>query len=350
METSDQRSDELTEAIYKNIADAIESPEVVGLLSQIFYHYTDAAGLLGILKSDSPVLRFSRFDCLNDTSEGQDIDEHFQSVCKELIKNSIYDKKMIKSIMKCKPNDEVVIPYDHQEIDIRPLENEDDLYTRKPFAKIGVFNVDAEVYMCCFSSMNDLLPMWNYYSNGNAFQGYCIGFKPEMFNSFARYAHNSAGIRIDGCKFVIVKVIYEDKEKNRILLERVSNILDYVSMFDYSIEDAKELITSMLNSLRFVFKKSIFSHENEFRVILYKPKQIVKYELDETKLPQIEYRSRKGIITPYVELHFIGCKLRVKNVTIGPLIEKDVARKTTKDFLDNRKYRAEIINSTAPIR
>ncbi|NLB54650.1 MAG: DUF2971 domain-containing protein, partial [Lentisphaerae bacterium] len=281
METNVKRSDAIEQMMHENVARAIKSPEVMNVNRQIFYHYTDADGLLGILKEKAPVLRFSRFDCLNDVSEGQDIDEHFQAVCGSLLINPKYDKKKITAIRNCRPNNEVVISYDHQKLDLTPTKDETDLYARKPFAKFGAFQ--AEVYMCCFSSLQDLLPMWNYYSNGHAYQGYCIGFHPEMFDSFERYAHDAKGTQMDGCKLEIIKVIYDDHEKEQILARRITDILDYESYLKLTSENTKNYITIMLNSLRFVFKRAAFSHENEFRVIFFKPKNMGKAGLDESK-------------------------------------------------------------------
>lgn len=332
----------------KKIAEAISTPIVDARYNHIIYHYTDVAGLLGILRSEAIVLWFSRFDCLNDKNEGQDIVEQFKIVCGKLITDSELDKKLLKSIMECLPNNNAVISYDHKDTNIEPIKNNEDLFSRPPIAKIGTF--ETEVFTCCFSSRNDLLPMWNNYSNGNAYLGYSIGFDSSIFNSNERYAYNSEGSRLDGYGMIIAKVIYSDEEKTNILCERIKNIFDYANKNGLGIEDIKKYIILMLNSLRFIFKKAVFCHEEEIRIIFNRPKQRIEKELDERRMPRIEYRSKRGIIIPYIEVFMKNCDYGVESVTIGPLFERGTAMQTVKDFLDNRKYRVDVIESSVPIR
>lgn len=202
--------------LYISLVKAFSYPNHKIETNQTLYHYTDAPGLLGILKPEEPVLWFSRFDCLNDKSEGQDILEHFQNAC-ELLKNSgEFDTKLLNVIMKCIPDENITIIYDQQDeiFKINPHATYEDFSNKLPIGRIK--NSQSEVFMCCFSQKNDLLPMWNYYSNSSTYQGYCIGFNPGMFITKNRYAHNSNEVMIDGCKIEVIKVIYDNEEKMKI--------------------------------------------------------------------------------------------------------------------------------------
>jgi hypothetical protein len=68
------------------------------------YHYTSPDGLLGILNEDGIRLWFSKYDCLNDASEGQEIVKYYQSACKSLYDNPgliLYTKRLFDSVLCC---------------------------------------------------------------------------------------------------------------------------------------------------------------------------------------------------------------------------------------------------------
>ena len=58
------------------------------------YHYTSPEGLLGILGDTGIELHFTRYDCVNDTSEGRDLIDIYLKACKEFLK----EKKIMNII------------------------------------------------------------------------------------------------------------------------------------------------------------------------------------------------------------------------------------------------------------
>ena len=51
---------------------------------KIIYHYTSPDALLSILDKEMIVLRFTRADCLNDKTEGKDLEKYYKQACEEL--------------------------------------------------------------------------------------------------------------------------------------------------------------------------------------------------------------------------------------------------------------------------
>ena len=61
------------------------------------------------------------------------------------------------------------------------------------------------------------------------------------------------------------------------------------------------------------------------------------------------YRTKNGVLVPYIEIPFF--KETVKEITIGPLVERELAVENLKEFLDLRGYKdIDIKVSNVPIR
>lgn len=202
------------------------------------FHYTDATGLLGILRSDSIYLWLSKHDCLNDRSEGQDITNQYHYVCRELrsegkLKGSEYSK-----IVDLVPDDRRVIFTNRRSPNLKPLNPNDpegDLFSREPIAMADV--VETDCYLCCFSQGSDLLPMWNYYSNGNQYRGYNIGFDVKISDLSDDHYTLPDGKEMEGCDLALVKVIYDEVEKRTKLRRRITDILEFCGK-----ESAEEIV------------------------------------------------------------------------------------------------------------
>lgn len=64
---------------------------------------------------------------------------------------------------------------------------------------------------------------------------------------------------------------------------------------------------------------------------------------------KIQYRTKNGVLIPYIEIPFF--KETVKEITIGPLVERELAVENLKEFLDLRGYKnIDIKVSNVPIR
>ena len=68
------------------------------------FHYTSPEGLLGILQEKGPVLWFSQYDSMNDTTEGVHVISVYQSVCDELLAKKEIDDVFYQAIYNVEPN------------------------------------------------------------------------------------------------------------------------------------------------------------------------------------------------------------------------------------------------------
>ena len=63
----------------------------------------------------------------------------------------------------------------------------------------------------------------------------------------------------------------------------------------------------------------------------------------------IKYKVKNGVLVPYLELKFD--KAAIEEITVGPLIEQDLAVKNLREFLEQRGYSdVDIKVSEIPIR
>ena len=148
--------------IYYNGLNKIEFKE-----HRTFYHYTSPSALTDILSNDFISLRFSRFDCLNDTTEGKHVIEIYRESCKELLNNGEINKSFYELVENIEPSEKQLF------------------FEKKGNQNVGG-NKQFNVYLCCFSLNKDALPMWNYYVKNNKYEGYSIGFDELLFESFSK--------------------------------------------------------------------------------------------------------------------------------------------------------------------
>ena len=102
----------------------------------------------------------------------------------------------------------------------------------------------------------------------------------------------------------------------------------------------RELMTHALE-----FKNPAYRHESEVRLVYKRP------ENDDglaEKAFELAYRQTQGLVIPYVKIK--GIKEAIKSVTIGPLINQDVAENTLNYLLKDRGITVPIKQSEVPIR
>jgi len=109
------------------------------------------------------------------------------------------------------------------------------------------------------------------------------------------------------------------------------------------MEDIKRDLSLSIAELQFCFKDEHFSHEKEVRAILKIPK-----DRDISNELTTKYRTGNGYIIPYVEVPVP--KEAITSVTVGPLLEKELAKKNVKEMLESRGYSCDVYTSEIPIR
>lgn len=287
------------------------------------YHYTSESGFNSILfnsnDSENITLWASRYDCLNDKSEGEIILEIYKETCKELLSDGKIDKTFYDIIVDLKPSDEVLFSFKPQQ-------------AKKSAMK------KCERYIISFSTEEDSLPMWNYYSKGNYYEGFNIGF----------YSNEIIDMLQDvfADKFVNVwlgPVVYDKGEQKKVISDIILNLYnsDYANNEKFLIG----FISQRLFDLNLVFKNEKYKHENEVRIVI----DVAENEND----INVKYRTYKGYTIPYIEIKI--SKEKVISVTLGPLPLRNTEIKKQKQIVKERLkrngYNNALVNSSEiPVR
>ncbi|MBU5489267.1 DUF2971 domain-containing protein [Butyricicoccus intestinisimiae] len=298
------------------------------------YHYTSPSGLLGIVDngedSKNAKLWFTRWDSLNDKNErydiqevlkeykelkGDDIREEFQDAIQELIDTEVDEWELSAEPVTIDANERIVSEMDSK-----------------------------NVYICSFSTDGDSLPMWNYYSKSSRYEGYALGIDFVKWENI----ENPYGYMLN--KY---QIIYQEEDKRKKLDEILLKCEQSLEIFKKrrdpedvkpeDIERVKRDLSLSIAELQFCFKDEHFSHEKEVRVILRIPK-----DKDISNGLPTKYWTGNGYIIPYVEASVP--KEAITSVTVGPLLEKELAEKNVKEMMESRGYSCKVHTSEVPIR
>lgn len=287
--------------------------------SNPIYHYTSPQGLLGILQPENPILWFSRYDALNDKTEGMHIFEVYGRVCDDLLRREQISKPFYESIRHLR--------YPVKEAFVYGAITKHSSYIKSD---------EYDRYICCFSKARDSLPMWNYYTKDGKYEGYNIGF--SFFETQRIGVQNPFETN---CHFNLCNVIYEDDKKERIIQDELISCFSIIDDFDSQIQSIQYHIMQFLKAVGLIFKSSCFKHEEEVRAIFTVPKSNQKFE--------VKYREKNGYIIPYIALAFR--KENVREITIGPLLNDDIAQINLKRMIRAYQYPVrDFKTSEVPIR
>ena len=285
------------------------------------FHYTSSNNINPILfNEDTVVLWASRYDCLNDISEGTLPQIRFAEVCEELRRSEQISEEFYNLIHQINPTktDLTFITTDHC---IRP------------------FRGEYDTYVTSFSEAYDSLAMWNYYSKGSRYEGINIGIRTQMLlDSLEMNGHIEGKIKV--CAF---KIIYDAIQQREIISTFIEELFSKYEPGDES--SVRYHISTMLSSLKMRFKNKCFEHENEVRVIIHVFK---KYK---EEVP-VKYRTFAGYFIPYIELKFD--KGAVCQLTTGPMVgteqQKQLQQSVIHEMLENHDYYITEKSSEIPVR
>jgi hypothetical protein len=264
-------------------------------ISGKLYHYTSAESLLAIIEnakeSKNFNLHLSRIDYVNDPSEGGSI---FNRVCKEYLSNEDYYS--------------LLSPIIQQGFEI----------------KTG--------YVCSMSADKDSLPLWQCYANKGV--GYNI-----MFDAKALYmACNEKNI-------LLLPVIYDHKFMCNIMKPTFKKLCSFRNRAKgKDLDDILNKISEFISFAKLAFKHPSYSYEREIRIATI---------INVKDAPDTEkYKQQNGIFKPYIEISLP--KSIFGGVTVGPLVEAEIAKCTVEDALKAYNFGDMVARnvdiSKAPIR
>ena len=285
------------------------------------YHYTSLGNASSILlRSDKMRLWASRYDCLNDASEGTLPKNRFLRACELLKESGTIEEEFYELIKDMCPNRTgLIVPT----ID----------------GKVRSLRDEFKTYVISFSEDPDALAMWNYYSKGNRYEGINIGVSSQAILDSINSSLNASGTM----EVQMVKVVYDEDEQIEIMKRAIVDLnRNYEPGCEISV---RSCIGPLLSKLKPVFKLSYFSHEKEVRLIVNVFKKF------EGRLP-ISYRSNAGFVIPYIELDF--AKEAVSRVMLGPSLGDDESKRRQRDvvqeMMESYGYDALIKYSDIPVR
>lgn len=287
------------------------------------YHYTSPDGLLGILKSDKIALWFSKYDCLNDSSEGKHIIAIHKETVNLLLKSGEIDKSFYDTIIDCKPS--------IQRHFARPPQNEG--------GGIDHFSKSFDTYLCCFSNNPDSIDMWRHYIKNNTCNGFCIDFSPQLFNNIGKIQISS---NYQESRIQLGEVVYDDDKKIEILKAEILQLKVERKTREWEIPI---IMSTILLECQFFLKHKCFESEKEIRAIYTVSTGDV--DIGEKK-PTLKYRTNAGVIIPYFEVEIP--KEHLQSIKLSPLMS-DSAENSLDSYLKNNGYTNYTIDkSTLPIR
>ncbi len=203
-----------------------------------------------------------------------------------------------------------------------------------------------EAYLVCFCAAEDLLSQWRAYGQQG---GYALGFE-------------SSGLRhlLQGGQVMLIPVVYDDAEQDRLIRELVSRwrgaFTDLLPEED--IRQVRKLgawaFAQSFSLLAVAFKNRTFAEEQEWR-LLYRRQQIIP---DGSGLT-VSFRDRYGMITPYVVFGAAPPKkdsvavLPVRDIVMGPTTDPRLAGFGIERFLHALGYPAGSVTvrpSAVPLR
>ena len=265
----------------------------------MLYHYTNAAGLLGILQNESFWVSKSNF--LNDFSEISYINTVIENICKDMFTD------------------------EHELITGMILK----MVHFKYFGK----SMYQKYYILSLTENQDSLALWSTYSN---FFGYNIGLEGSDLVQIMSNSQNTTPLGIHG------KVIYDKAIQYQIIKDEINKTKIPLLYNKYLESSNSELIpqltheidsiTNVLCEYGVFFKDPLFCQEEEYRIVFF---HSMNMHLSPKLNPEIKFRDRNGIIIPYIEVPMTNNKgyLPVKEIMIGPKNNIDIAEQGLEFFL-----------------
>ncbi|MDQ2922611.1 MAG: DUF2971 domain-containing protein [Acidobacteriota bacterium] len=274
----------------------------------LLYHYTNAAGLLGIVEHNK--IWATHINFLNDASE------------------LIYARRLVEEALK------------HEE------EQAKSAIAREFFRRAATcFDVSQtmDVFVSCFCEEGDLLSQWRGYAQAG--EGYSIGVDGNQF-----------GLIGGGRNFFFGPVEYDREAQERIVGVVLTMVLDGLNGMTkaLTVKQASPAIDECCKVFRraiwyplVTFKDVMFAAENEWRAT-----EIMTKEESANK---VRFRSSGSKLVPYIELDFSQFespgKIPIRQICHGPTLNPQLSVRVLQLLLSRNDYHdAEVRGSRIPLR
>ena len=279
------------------------------------WHYTNGAGLLGIIESGA--VRATHVAAVNDSTE------------------TVYATRLYREAIT-----RMQVGHADDQLAYGFLQGVLDETVEAPDMP---GHADSKFFVACFTELEDNIQQWLSYGGEHGENSYAIGFKPK-------------GLLIDG-NTVVVRVNYDTAFHERIVEETARLTLEYYreglvgTRLDDPAQWAKEFFAAWdqaIYRLSPVVKEAGFSHEQEYRVI---------HELQSYDMPFVRYQQKAHMIGRYIDLKPNGWeglrvpRLAIEKVMVGPGHHKGITKKSVESLLQQMGYTGvEVLMSRRPVQ
>lgn len=210
-------------------------------------------------------------------------------------------------------------------------------------------------YTCSFSTEKDSLSMWNYYASAG--NGISIAFD-HSWNMFEGSNKTEVNIAEKLENDIIIYrglIIYKDAEKKKCLMELFDRLQEIYDDAKNDIEKYRGFILfafkQSVNHMRCFFKNESFKCENEYRIVLRIPEEMLMSKNSSSDIAGKGQFIRGNILIPYVDYKFK--KSSIETITLNPYIKENdsIFKLGIEELLWDTEIRGvDIIYSGIPIR
>ena len=277
----------------------------------LLHHYTDGAGLLGILQSGR--IRMTSIFHLNDPSE---LRHGIEMACAALERQAVGRHPAVQKFSQ-------------------------------QFAEVMRNQLDqlACVFITSFSEHGDDLGQWRSY--GADGRGFALGFNgPGLEKYFSEQGETGTTISIE----------YSDAEALSVMERMVATVLPVISLpVGQKLEDGaiRDFLTRLSSTfslallrVALLFKHSGYVNEREYRFL--------KYSSLHKPPKDLQYRARGATIVPFAEFHWRANGPQLfRKIIVGPASSLAAAKQFAESCLELTglaDQRIEIVHSTIPYR
>lgn len=298
-------------------------------------HYCTVATLQEILNNGC--LRFSDVRFLNDSTEFIEIIPLIENVLSYNDYTSDFRKLILESV------------------EMEELKEYHQSYTG--FSRI-THKYEQKIYRtytCSFSTENDSLSMWNYYASSG--DGVSIAFD-HAWNMFKGSDKTEVNIGEKLKNDIIIYrglIVYKNVDKKKCIIELLNELQQIYNEAKDEIEKYRGYILfafkCAVNNMRCFFKNESFECENEYRIVLKIPEELLlaeEYSSDILKKGQFK---RGNILIPFVDYKFK--RNSIKHIVTNPFIreENSMFELGIRELLwQNKMENVDIFSSGIPIR
>ena len=305
-------------------------------------HYCTIDTLKAILSKEC--LRFSDVRFLNDSTEFEDT----WYLIENLIRTGSYNADFQRLILESAEMKELR-EYRQSYIGVSDITHQ---YESKLY----------RTYTCSFSTDIDSLSMWNYYAQSAEGVNITFDHSWNMFEGSNRSEVNNGEKLENGIMIYRDLVIYKNEDKKKCIIELLNRLQ---KVYDKVKDDIKEYqgyilfaFKQAVNNMRCFFKNKHFEYENEYRIVLRIPEELLLQKECSGNIVEKGQFKRGNILIPYVDYKFR--RESIKRIVINPYVkDKRDIDKNKKDIFEmgieevlwmNQMEKVHIVHSSIPVR